>query len=150
MGRVQQASAFESNTVELSAKGKVLSQKEKGKRDRLRRLFIPLLLASQVKIGLGFRASVSSSRLAHQLTDEGPLSAYEQSLTLNAGDARAWFHLGDEGGGTVSGKPYSKNECYETSLSLDPTHAVAWSNLGVAGGGTVSGTSYLEDPYQHK
>ena len=144
MGRVQQASACESNTVELLVKGKVLSQKEKGKRDRSRRLFILLLWASQIKIGLGFRASVSSSRLAHQLIDEGPLSVYEQLLTLNAGDARAWFHLGYEGGGTVSGKPYSKNECYETSLSLDPTHAMAWANLGVVGGGTVSGTSYTE------
>ena len=140
MGRVQQASAFESNTVGLSAKGKVLSHKDKGKRDRSR-LFILVLLASQVKIGLGFRASVSSWRLGHQLTNEGPLSwlggaaarawgAYEQALTLNAKDAQAWFHLGYEGGGTVSGKPYTKNECYENSLSLDPTHAVAWSNLG--------------------
>ena len=94
MGRVQQASAFESNTVGLSAKGKVLSHKEEGKRDRSR-LFILLLLASQVKIGLGFRASVSSSTLGHQLTDEGTLSRLPSGEGgENAQEAQACFRLG--------------------------------------------------------
>ena len=49
---------------------------------------------------------------------------------MDAEVSKAWFYLGNLGGGTVDGKQHSSRECFQKALAYDPNDAKSWSKLG--------------------
>ena len=75
-----------------------------------------------------------------QFIGQATVAQIGRALEMNDANYDAWVKLGNEGGGDVCGKTYSRKDCYERALEINDANHHAWNKLGTVGGGQVNGT----------